>query len=183
MKIITSYIIIGSLLLAACRASHQKNKITMTGDYMETNFPLYNGIQIDELQVDSLAKDNTPYEFYSKETFFLRRKPGTSAYLIKNTILFNRPNGNWYWQNDSTFGLYGISIKEYSYMGYISKRDRFDHSYQKQYEIYTVEFKPGTWFMIDFRPDKVGENHHEFMYVDKDKKFTFYKLKEVGESN
>jgi hypothetical protein len=180
MKILTLYIITSVLLLYACGSKQKNYRVTATERYLEATWPLINGVQIDELEVTEFSKDNTPYEFYLKQAVSLKRKPNTSIQTpIKNVIFFDRPNEHFYWQNDSTWGLDDISITDYKYRGSLSKRDRFDFSYQQRYEVYPFAFKPGTWYLIDFIPTEADEKHHEFMYVDSQKTFSFYRLKEI----
>jgi hypothetical protein len=145
---------------------------------MKTSFPIIQ-VQIDEIRVDTLATDGTPYVFYLVEALTLLPTEGTAIQnSTLNVISFDRPIENHYWHNDSTWALYEISVTKYKYRGSISKRDRFDYSYQKSFDVYPG-FKPRTWYLVGFnRVD--GKKHHEFMYHDKDGKFTFYRLSEVN---
>jgi len=150
----------------------------MTASYLETNFPLAYGLKIDELDVRSFSEEHTPYEFYLKQTLQLKECPDASG-SIRNVIFFDRPNADYYWQSDSTWGIFDISIIDYKYRGNLSKKSRWDNSYQKQYDIYPSAFKPNSWYLVDFKP--VGEKHREFLHVDQNNNFVFYRLKNVGE--
>ncbi|PWV45387.1 hypothetical protein C7475_11450 [Chitinophaga sp. S165] len=152
----------------------------MTGKCLETNFSLINGIKIDELEVKSFSRENIPYEFYLKESLTLKKSSDRPGF-IKNLIFFDRPNANYYWENDSTWGIFDISVVNYKYRGSISKKSRSDYSYQKQYDIYPLAFKPNSWYLIDFIRTDLGENHREFLHVDDKNNFIFHKLKNVSE--
>lgn len=168
----------GFLFCCSCgRGKH--TGITMTEKYLEAPFSLVNGLQIDEIRVDSFSKDHLPYVFYLKESWALVRNPDRSNnQLIKNLVFFDRPNENYYWKNDSTWGLFNISVTKYKYRGNISGRDRFDQSYQRRAEVLPVRFKPETWYLVDFIPPEVGKKHHEFLFVDRDMNFRFTRLRE-----
>lgn len=166
-----------AVLFTACK-HEDVCKTTMTVDYIEHSCSLINGIQFDELRVDTFGIDHLPYVFYLKECFSYgkyRSENGNES--IDNIIFFNKPSVNYAWQTDSSRGIFNISVVEYKYRGSISSKDRSDHSYQIRSDTCPVRFKPDTWYLVDFRP-ATQIKHMEFLHVEKGNKFTFYPLKQ-----
>lgn len=179
MRSIKFYVIvICGLSICACKKKPNDYQITMTGKYLETNFSLINGIKIDELAVTAFSKDNIPYEFYLKQSLSLKmRLDIRNKDLIGNLIFFDRPVPGYYWENDSAWAIYNISVVNYKYRGSISGKSMFDESYQQQYDTYPSAFKSNSWYLIDFMSPVRAEKHHEFLHVDDDNNFIFYQLK------
>jgi hypothetical protein len=160
-------------IMFSCNAKREETSITMTGQTLETPFPLASGIQIDELQVDTF-KNGLPYVFYLKEALLLARlQPGENIGYLKNVLFFDRPNRGYTWRNDSTWGIFDIDLVEYKYRGAVAKRDRLDYTYEAKYDVYPTTFKPGAWYLFDFKQD---DRHRDFMYVDTMGNATNYKF-------
>lgn len=154
----------------------------MTNNYMETSFNIENGIQIDELKVDSFSENKLPHIFTLKESFVLRRKSDfAQSEKLSNILFFDKPNKGYEWINDSIWGQFDISIKEYKYIGTVSERNKSDNSYQQTFDVYPRKLKPNSWFLIDFKPAELNKKHYEFLYVTDKQEFTFFPLKEVGD--
>ncbi|SFO86052.1 hypothetical protein SAMN05428949_6781 [Chitinophaga sp. YR627] len=179
MRSIKFYVIvICALSICACKRKPNDYQITMTGQYLEANFSLINGVKIDELVVTAFSKDSIPYEFYLKQSLSLKMRPDIrNKDHIRNLIFFDRPVQGYYWENDSAWAIYNISVVAYKYRGNISGKSMDDYSYQQQYDTYPSAFKSNSWYLIDFK-SPMREDHHEFLHVDNDNNFIFYQLKD-----
>jgi hypothetical protein len=182
MKISINIAIWIAFPLAFSCNSKPKNSIRMTHSHLETDFKMINGIQIDEIRVDSFSATGIPFFFRLKESFLLRRKPDFSQKNnIGKVIFFDKENNGFEWINDSTWGLFDINVSKYKYTGYISQKEKNDYSYKTTFRTYPRKFMPDSWYIIDFKPTELNKKHHEFLNVTKESEFVFIPIEEVGE--